>query len=55
MKEVINQVANIMENLSKTTMESDENSEEILNSVNEITYAISEVAKSAQSQAKTSL
>ena len=54
MKDVIDQVANAMEKLSVTTIESANNSEEILNSVNEITYAILEVAKSAQSQAEIS-
>lgn len=54
MNEVINQINHALEDLSSTSVESANNSEDILASVNETTHAVSEVAKSAQSQAETS-
>lgn len=54
MKEVIDQVASAIENLSATTVQSSSSSENILSSINEITYAITEVAKASQTQAETS-
>ncbi len=52
MNQVIEQVSSAIQNVSATAEESAANSENILCSTNEITSAISEVAKSAQSQAE---
>lgn len=54
MKEVIDKVTRAIDNLSATTGKSATNTEDISNSINEITIAIGEVASSAQSQAETS-
>lgn len=54
MSEVINQVNYAIEGLSSTAVESATNSEDILISINEVTHAISEVAKSSQNQSETS-
>ena len=54
MNEVISQVTEAIENLSTTAIESATNTEDILSSINEVTYAVAEVAKASQSQAETS-
>ncbi|GKU26765.1 methyl-accepting chemotaxis protein [Clostridium folliculivorans] len=53
MKEVIEQVAFALENLSSTATESAISSEDILISINEVTHSVSEVSTSSQSQAGT--
>jgi methyl-accepting chemotaxis protein len=52
-KEVIDQIAYALENLSSTAAQSASSSEDILLSVNEVTHAVSEVSTSSQSQAET--
>ncbi len=54
MSEVIKQINSALEGLASTSVESANNSEEILVSINETAHAVSEVAKSAQSQAEIS-
>ncbi|GFP74110.1 methyl-accepting chemotaxis protein [Clostridium fungisolvens] len=53
MKEVIEQVAFALENLSSTATESAISSEDILISINEVTHSVTEVSTSSQSQAGT--
>jgi methyl-accepting chemotaxis protein len=48
--EVVMQVGSVMQNVSEVAQESATGSDEILRSVNEITFAITDIAKSSQSQ-----
>jgi len=54
MSEVVMQVGSAIQNVSEVAQQSATGSEEILRSVNEITFAISDIAESSQSQAELS-
>jgi len=54
MSEVVMQVGSAIQNVSEVAQQSATGSEEILRSVNEITFAISDIAESSQSQSELS-